>query len=396
LIGNLSASIDAQLPHMLSRPLTLASLTVARSDFGRMEALYQSLHASPRYRLLLAAGAGHHDERLGRTLQDVERSGLPLDRLLPAVKGGAGAQSAAVLAGVGQWLEERQPDALFILGDRYEMLAGAQAAMLARVPVIHIGGGHLTLGALDERVRHALSKLAALHLVASEGCGARVAALHEDPAVIHILGAPELDALVQMEVAPREAFCTALGLDPARPFLLVTLHPETNVDDATNARLAEAAHQALQVTPHQVLITAPSADPGNVRFLELCEALPGMRANARYVPNLGLHRYVAALHHAAAMVGNSSSGIIEAATAGLPVVNIGARQAGRDRAENVLDCAFDAVEIGRAIDAAIDPDFTARSRRVVNPYGDGTFVAQAMSLFDRLSWPLAVDKPWLT
>lgn len=126
---------------MSSRPLTLASLTVARSDFGRMEALYQSLHASPRYRLLLAAGAGHHDERLGRTLQDVERSGLPLDCLLPAVEGGAGVQSAAVLAGVAQWLEERRPDAMLILGDRYEMLAGAQAAMLARVPVIHIGGG---------------------------------------------------------------------------------------------------------------------------------------------------------------------------------------------------------------------------------------------------------------
>ena len=380
---------------MSTRPLTLASLTVARSDFGRMEALYQSLHVSPRYRLLLAAGAGHHDERLGHTLQDVERSGLPLDCLLPAVEGGAGAQSAAVLAGVAQWLEERQPDALLILGDRYEMLAGAQAAMLARVPVIHIGGGHLTLGALDERVRHAISKLAALHLVASEGCGARVAALHEDPAAIHVLGAPELDALVRTAVTPREEFCAAFGLDPARPFLLVTLHPETNVDDATNARLAKAAQQALLATPHQVLITAPCADPGSAPFLALCESLPGLRADACYVPNLGLRRYVAALHHAAAMVGNSSSGIIEAATAGLPVVNIGVRQAGRDRAENVLDCSFDAAEIGRAIYAAIDSDFTARSRRVVNPYGDGTFAAQALFLFDRLSWPLAVDKPWL-
>jgi UDP-N-acetylglucosamine 2-epimerase (non-hydrolysing) len=276
------------------------------------------------------------------------------------------------------------------------MLAGAQAATLARVPVVHIGGGHLTLGALDERVRHALSKLAALHLVASDGCGARVAALHEDPATIHVIGAPELDALVQTAVTPRDEFCVALGLDPARSFLLVTLHPETNVDYATNTRLAEAARRALLTTPHQVLITAPCADPGNEPFLALCEALPGQRPDARYVPNLGLRRYVAALHHAAAMVGNSSSGIIEAATAGLPFLNIGSRQAGRDRAENVLDCAFDAVEIGCAIDAAIDPDFTARSRRVVNPYGNGTFVAQAMSLFDRLLWPLAVDKPWLT
>lgn len=380
---------------MYSRPITLASLTVARSDFGRMQALYQSLHASPRYRLLLAAGAGHHDERLGFSLQDIERSGLPLDCLLPAVQGGAGAQSAGVLAGMAQWLEQRRPDALLILGDRYEMLAGAQAAMLARVPMIHIGGGHLTLGALDERVRHALSKLAALHLVASEGCGARVAALHEDPAAIHVLGAPELDALVQTDVTPREEFFAALCLDPARPLLLVTFHPETNVDDTTNTRLAEAARQALLAMPHQILITAPCADPGNEPFLALCESLAGLRADARYVPNLGLRRYVAALHHAAAMVGNSSSGIIEAATAGLPVVNIGARQAGRDRAENVLDCAFDAAEIRCAIEAAIDPAFTARSRRVVNPYGDGTFAAQALSLFDRLSWPLAVDKPWV-
>lgn len=380
---------------MSLKPVTIASLTVARSDFGRMEALYQSLHASPRYRLLLAAGAGHHDDRLGRTLKDVERSGLPLDCLLPAIEGGAGVQSAAVLAGVAKWLEQRRPDALLILGDRYEMLAGAQAAMLTRVPVIHIGGGHLTLGALDERVRHALSKLSALHLVASEACGARVKALNEDPATIHVLGAPELDALVQTVVTPRDEFCAELGLDAEHPFLLVTLHPETNVDDATNARLADAARRALLVAPQQILITAPCADPGNEPFLALCDDLPRLRNDVYYVPNLGLRRYVAALQHAAAMVGNSSSGIIEAATVGLPVVNIGARQAGRERAENVLDCVFDAAEIVRAIASAVDPVFTARSRRVVNPYGAGTFAAQALSLFNRLSWPLSVDKPWL-
>jgi len=375
--------------------LTLASLTVARSDFGRMEALYRALHASERYRLVLAAGAGHHDARLGRTLQEVERSGLPLDCVLPAVDGGAGVQSAAVLTGVAEWLERRRPDALLILGDRYEMLAGAHAAMLTRVPVIHIGGGHLTLGAMDERARHALSKLSALHLVASGACGARVAELHEDPARIHVTGAPELDALVETAVAPREEFCAALGLDPSRLFLLVTLHPETNVDDDENARFAEQARRALMALQQQILITAPCADPGNAPFLALCEDLPRQRSDACYVPNLGLRRYVAALNHAQAMLGNSSSGIIEAATAGLPVVNIGERQAKRDRAANVLDCPFDAAAIERAVAAATDPHFIDRSRAVVNPYGDGTFVAKTLGLFDRLSWPLTVDKPWL-
>lgn len=375
--------------------ITLASLTVARSDFDRMQALYDALHRSERYRLLLAAGAGHHDERLGHTLLDVERSGLPLDCVLPAVEGGAGVQSATVLAGVAEWLERRRPDALLILGDRFEMLAGAQAAMLARVPVIHIGGGHLTLGAMDERVRHALSKLSALHLVASEACRKRVSALHEDPRNIHVTGAPELDALVQTPILSREDFCTGLGLDPGRPIVLVTLHPETNVSDAENARFAAEAERALMALSQQVIITAPCADPGNQPFLALCESLPACRPGSFYVPNLGLHRYVAALHHADVMIGNSSSGIIEAATVGTPVVNIGKRQALRDRADNVLDCSFQADDILRAVSAATEPNFVARSRTAVNPYGDGTFVLRALSFFDQVTWPLPVDKPWL-
>lgn len=375
---------------------TIASLTVARSDFGRMEALYRALHTSERYRLLLAAGAGHHDKRLGCTLKDVERSGLPLDCLLPAVEGEPSAQSAAVLLGMAEWLDRSRPDALMLLGDRYEMLAGAQAAMLTRIPVIHVGGGHLTLGAIDERVRHALSKLSALHLVASEACRARVIALHEDPATVHVVGAPELDALTQMEVVPRDEFCSELGLDSERPILLVTLHPETNVDGVTNTLLAKVALQVLETLPQQIVITAPCADPDNEPFLALCEELPRLRNDVCYVPNLGLRLYVAALHHAVAMVGNSSSGIIEAASIGLPVVNIGARQAGRDRAENVLDCPFQAEAIRQTIAAAVAPEFVASCSRVVNPYGNGTFVTQTLSLLDNMSWPLAVDKPWLT
>jgi UDP-hydrolysing UDP-N-acetyl-D-glucosamine 2-epimerase len=380
---------------MHSRPVRLASLTVARSDFGRMEALYWKLHNSAGYELLLAAGAGHHDKRLGRTLQEVEDSGLPLDCVLPDIEGNAGAHSAVVLEGMSVWLEQRRPDALLLLGDRYEMLAAAHAAMLVRVPVIHIGGGHLTLGAMDERVRHALSKLSAMHWVASKDCGARVAALHEDPATIHVLGAPELDVLEKTEVLSRKQFCAEVSLDEKRPFLLVTLHPETNVDTATNERLAQIAKQALLEIPQQILITSPCSDPGYEPFLALCEGLQHLRDDVRYFPNLGMRRYVTALNYASAMVGNSSSGIIEAASVGLPVVNIGARQAGRDRAENVLDCDFDTVAIVRTINVAVQLEFRERCSYVVNPYGNGTFSQKAMSLLDSLSWPLVVDKPWL-
>lgn len=375
-------------------PLTLASLTVARSDFGRMELLYRALHDSGRFRLSLAAGAAHHNRALGYSLTDVKRSALPVDYIVPAVEGGPGVQSAAVLSGVGAWLEERRPDALLILGDRFEMLAGAQAAMLARVPIIHVGGGHLTLGAMDERARHAISKLSALHLVASATCGQRVAALHEDPDTIHVTGAPELDALLNTPVSTRAVFCAEVGLDPSLPFILVTFHPETNVPDEVNAQFASEIDIALSALTQQILITAPCADPGNAPFLALCEGLQRRRKGVSYIPNLGLDRYVSALRHAELMLGNSSSGIIEAATVGLPVVNVGERQAMRDRAANVIDCAFDADAIVRSVTAATSPHFIALSRKSINPYGDGTFVIKALDILNNLAWPLPIDKPW--
>lgn len=376
--------------------IKLAFLTVARSDFGRMESLFRALHVSERFQLLLAAGAGHHDPLLGRTLGDVENSGLPIDYVLPAVEGGPGVQSATVLAGMVEWLSLRQPHALLILGDRHEMLAAAHAALLTQVPIIHIGGGHLTLGAMDERIRHALTKLSALHLVASEVCGTRVAALNEELTSIYVTGAPELDDVVNSPVISRADFFSNVGLDQSRAFILATFHPETNLGDAENAQLAAEAGRALMSLPHQILITAPCADPGSNHFLAMCEEVSSRRHDIIYVPNLGLRRYIAALHYAEVMLGNSSSGIIEAASVGLPVVNVGQRQAMRDRPGNVLDCSFSADEIVLSTLTACESTFKRHSSCVKNPYGDGNFVKKSLSIFEKLSWPLKVAKPWIT
>ena len=375
-------------------PRRLASLTVARSDFGRMMRFYRSLQGSEDFTLELAIAGAHYDERLGTTAVDVEASGLPIGLRLPRAAASAGEQAAVVLHGMAAWLEADQPDALVLLGDRYEMLAAAQAATLTRTPVIHIGGGHLTLGAMDERIRHAISKLSALHWVASDRCRDRVVALGEPASRVTVTGAPELDDLVAMEPMSREAFCRDIDLAPDEPFLLCTFHPETNVDMAANAKHAELARLVLVWPPVQVLITAPCADPGHEPFLALCEELPSLRSGARYVPNLGLRRYVSALQHASVMVGNSSSGLIEAATAGLPVVNVGARQEGRDRAENVIDCGFDALAMEAALRRALSDPFRVACRNVRNPYGDGSFVPRAMAALRELHWPLPVEKRW--
>lgn len=374
---------------------SVAALTVARSDFGRMLPLYRALASDSVFEFALATGAAHHDARLGTTASDVEASGLPIGLRLPAVDAGAGTQAAAVLAGMHDWLQQQQPDALLLLGDRFEMLAAAQAATLCRVPVIHVGGGHLTLGAMDDRIRHAISKLAALHLVASDACAARVAALHENSSAIHVTGAPELDALAGGPSITRERLFADLGLDPARPLLLCTFHPETNVDDEANARYATSAEAVLRDAQTQVLITAPCADPGYQHFLDFCERAPRLRPDIRYVPSLGIARYNAALWHAAAMLGNSSSGIIESASTGLPVINVGRRQAMREHADNVVDCPFDADAMGAALAQALSPTFRAeRCTGIRNLYGDGRFVERSVGLLRAMRWPLSVDKSW--
>jgi len=376
--------------------IKLAFVTVARSDFGRMEALLKALHQSDRFQLFLAAGAGHHDSLLGHTLDDVEQSGLPIDYVLPPVEGGAGIQAATILASMVRWLATLRPNALLILGDRYEMLAAAQAALLTQVPIIHIGGGHLTLGAMDERVRHALTKLSSLHLVASVACGNRVAALNESFDKIYVTGAPELDYIINSPVITREDFFSNVGLDIFRPFVLATFHPETNLSDTENAYLATQAKYALLRLKQQIVITAPCADPSSNHFLEMCQELSCRRPDIFYIPNLGLSKYIAALNYAEVMVGNSSSGIIEAASVGLPVVNVGQRQAMRDRPGNVLDCSFNADEIISSVLTASEPAFKHHSRYVINPYGDGKFVKKTLDILENLSWPLTIQKPWIS
>jgi len=373
--------------------MLLSSLTIARSDFGRMASFYQRLAADPRFELRLALGAGHWDEKLGRSGDEVEKSGIAIDWRLPHGGKSPSQQAATVLSSVGEWLEARRPDALLLLGDRFEMLAAAQAATLLRVPVIHVGGGHLTLGAIDERIRHAISKLAAVHFVASDTCAQRVADLHEDRSRIFVTGAPELEALRLLPEISRAEFSRRSGF-PEGDFLLATIHPETQVDAATNLRYADEVRAFVKHSPLPILITAPCLDPGHEAFLELAAAVPELRPGSRFIPNLGMELFVAAMRHAKALIGNSSSGIIESASCRLPVLNLGERQKGRDRASNVIDAPFQRQAIDEGLKRLLDPAFRSHCQSLDNPYGDGFFSDRALPVLSALPLPLGIDKSW--
>lgn len=273
------------------------------------------------------------------------------------------------ILGLTQALELNRPDVLIVLGDRGEMLAGAIAAAHLNIPVAHVHGGEIS-GTIDESVRHAITKLAHFHFPSTEENAQRIIRMGEDPWRVHVVGAPGIDYLRSIEPMSREDVEADLDLDFSRPVLLMTQHPVTTEVEAAADQMRTTL-DAVAAVGSQTLVTYPNADSGGRTMIDVLgeyTALPFIRVR----PSLGQRRYASLLRYVDAMVGNSSSGIIEAPFFGLPVVNIGSRQRGRQRAGNVLDVTHDRDAIEKAIRKALgDNEFIHRARTCTNPYGDG-------------------------
>jgi len=255
----------------------------------------------------------------------------------------AGRAMAEIAAEAARLCSRLRPDIVLIIGDRLDMLPVATGSLAFNVPLAHLHGGELSLGAIDDRNRHALTKLSHLHCTATVSAATRICRMGEEPWRIRVTGAPGLDTLLAAEPLSAEAFAAALSIPTVDELRLVTVHPETNAADPTN--LIHPILKALDQVPAPTVFTASNADPGGAEIDGLVRDFAAAREWAVYRDTLGMHLYPSALRHAAVMVGNSSSGIIEAALFGLPVINVGNRQAGRDAAANVTHCTAGADEI---------------------------------------------------
>ena len=330
-------------------------LTGTRADFGLLESTLQRIAATPGVELQLAVTGMHLSRDHGETVKEVRASGLPVCAEIPLDmddRTGAGMAFAVAdcLRGVTQVLERERPDFLVVLGDRGEMLAGAISALHTGVACVHIHGGERS-GTVDEPIRHAISKLATYHFVATQGSRERLVRMGEDAARVFVTGAPGLDGLAQMGDMPRGECVKALGLSGDGPFVLAIFHPV--VQQVQQARdQTQALVSALKLIGVPVVWLDPNADAGSLAILETLgdSALPAGSVRLRHLPRA---QFVAALRHYAVLVGNSSAGIIEAATFGTPVVNIGDRQRLRERNPNVTDVAVDAAAIEAAVRAAL-------------------------------------------
>jgi len=356
---------------------TVAVFTGSRADYGLLFWLMKDIQASDRLRLQTLVSGMHLSAKHGDTWRDIEKDGFRIDQRVDLQLAGDQALDVAQAVGRGviqmaQALSEMKPDILVILGDRFEALAAAQAAHFLRIPIAHLHGGEITQGANDDATRHAITKLAHIHGVSTEQHRLRVIQMGEAPHAVHCVGAFGLDAIRRTPLLSRTDLMAVLGFDPTLGLAVLTYHPATlGHEDGLNT--LQNILQALEAHPHlQVLVTYPNADEGHTAIIKAIHA-EAIRRPLRVKPfeSLGMVKYLSALQHAAFVVGNSSSGLIEAPSFGIPTINVGIRQQGRLQPASVINTYTDSMSVGSAINQALSTDFSIFCRSVVNPYGDG-------------------------
>ena len=347
-------------------------VTVARSDYGILRPLLRRIDASGELELLLFVSGTHLVREHGLTVEEIE---FPIAARVELYAGSD--EPAEVAASIAHGVEgfahayaHARPDLLVLLGDRFEMLAAAVAALPFRIPLAHVHGGESSEGAFDESIRHALTKLSHLHFASAEPHARRLVQLGEEPWRVIVSGAPGLDAIGELEPLDDAELSQRLGTRLNGPTLLVTYHAAT-LDPQDAATRARQLLDAVAASGLSAVFTYPNADPGGNAIRALIDDFVRERDDARAVASLGSDAYFALMRRASAMVGNSSSGIIEAPSFGLPVVNVGIRQQGRLRARNVIDVADDSASILDGIRRALSPEFRASLAGLENPYGDG-------------------------
>lgn len=348
-------------------------VTGSRADYGLLYWLMKEIQADSDLQLQIAATGMHMSPEFGLTYKVIESDGFTIaakvEMLLSSDTPVGIAKSMGLgVIGFADALDRLRPDILVLLGDRYEILAAAQAAMVARIPIAHIAGGDVTEGAFDEAIRHSITKMAHLHFVTNETSARRIRQLGENPDYIFNVGNPGVDYIKRMKLLDRSELAETLDFKFKEKNLLITFHPVTLETQPAETQFQELL-TALDSLGQDVgiIFTKPNSDTDGRAIIRLMDGYVATHPNASVYTSLGQVRYLSAMSQVDAVVGNSSSGLYEAPSFGKPTVNIGDRQKGRLQAASVINCGQEAGAIAAAILHALATDCSG----AVNPYGDG-------------------------
>ncbi len=363
---------------MKEKLLTICIITGSRAEYGLLSPLLKLIKEDEKLQLQIIATGMHLSPLFGSTWQEIEGDGFSINEkvdieLSKDSKVGIARSTGLAVIRLSEALEKLKPDWVVLLGDRFESFAAASAAHLLGIPIAHLHGGELTEGAVDDAFRHAITKMASLHFTAAEEYRQRVIQLGESPDRVFNVGAIGLDNVKQLALLPKNELEKQLAFTELDKTILVTFHPVTLESISSEEQLKELLAVLDELKDHKIIFTFPNADADGRVIIDLLKQYVARNTDrAKAFASLGQLRYLSLLQYVQAMVGNSSSGLIEAPTFGLPVVNIGSRQNGRLRPRSVIDTPSDKKNIGEAVQKALSQSFRESCREMPNPYGDGT------------------------
>jgi len=365
----------------------IAVVTIARSDFGIYFPILKEIQKRNDLKLKIIVSGMHLSPKFGMTVTEVEREFEvfhKIDSLYysedPDSVGNTIAQGTK---GFTDLFFKYKPDILLTLGDRFDMLPAVLAAFPFQIPIAHLHGGELTLGNIDDTIRHMISKAAHIHFASSAVYANRLSQLGEEPWRIHVTGAPGLDTIRETKVWDLATMKSQFGIDISEPYLLTTFHPVTLELENTKTYIKNLLSSFEKVN-RPVVFTYPNADSTGSFIIEAINDFADKNENIYVIKNAGQVGYLSLMAHADAMVGNSSSGIIEAASYRLPVVNIGNRQEGRMFPENIIQCGYSSEQISQAILKATSEKFKVSLKSMMNPYGDGRSAPRIVDILSSL------------
>lgn len=352
-------------------------VTASRADYGLLVPLIRKMNEDGWFEVKLVITGSHLSETHGMTVEQIVYDGFAIDDTVDIhIKSDSQDNTCCSIAegikGFSASICRIYPDLIIVLGDRYELWCVCMAAVVHRVPIAHIHGGEVTYGAIDDCIRHSITKMAVIHFPSIELYKKRIIQMGEDPGSVFAVGALGIDNIKTVDLLGAEALSEQTGVDFSKKVALMTYHPVT-LDDVSAATIqVRRIMEALYETDIFTLITMPNADAGGIHIYETIMGFVNNFPNKfRLIKNLGQRRYLSAMEHSALMLGNSSSGIIESASFRLPVVNIGDRQSGRYKPANVIDCDCSKEAILGALKRAQSSDFRDSIDIIKNPYGDG-------------------------
>lgn len=366
----------------------IAVVTGSRAEYGILYPVLKAVEAHPGLRLSLVVTGMHLSHEFGYTVQQIEKDGFEIEAKVDMLASNdslvAMAESVGVgIMGMAQTWEQLKPDVILVLGDRVEPLAAATAGAYMNIPVAHIHGGDGTRAGADEYARHAITKLAHIHFPATEKSAERIIKMGEEEWRVHTVGSPSLDTILNDALLPAEALTKELGIALSQPLILLIQHPVTTQVDEAAKQMKETLETIVEIGSPTVVVY-PNSDAGGRSMIDLIKEY-GKYPFVKTFKSLPRREYLSLMKVASVMVGNSSSGIIEAPSLGLPAVNIGIRQEGRERGKNVIDVGHNRQEIVKGIEKALtDKEFLAEVKKCESPYGDGKAAPRIAEILNKV------------